>query len=255
MNKAPHPYFSNTFAKGLRVLDLFSSDRSSLNLKEIAEGIGTNTSSAFRFTNTLVELNYLKKDPRTKLMTLGPKTYFLGLKLVKSFSLLQIVKPFINDVFNAQKITIDSAVLEENALLQLYYCPAKDTLTYQFPIVNTAIHCTALGKAIMAFLPESELLAILDRVPLIKRTENSITDRAVLLAELEKTRKRGYSITNEEYIAGMFAIGAPFLNLETGRPAGAVSFDFSVIQSSIEAAEKEYADILLKLGKDISKAI
>jgi IclR family pca regulon transcriptional regulator len=248
-------YFSKPFAKGLKVLGLFSNERTSLSLKEIAEIMDTDRSSAYRFTNTLVELNYLKKDPRSKLLTLGPSAYFLGLNLVKSFSLRQVIRPFIDDVHHKYGITIDAAFLEGDIAVQLYYCPAENALTYQLPIVNPAIHCTSVGKAILAFLPKDEMLAIVDRLPLVKKTERSITNKEDLLADLKKTRQKGYAINNEELVVGQIVIGAPFFNLETGRPMGAVSFDFSIIQNTLKGIETKYLDILLKLAKDISGVI
>jgi DNA-binding IclR family transcriptional regulator len=252
MKETPTLYFSKPFAKGLKVLGLFSNDRTSLSLKEIAEILDTDGSSAYRFTNTLVELNYLKKDPRSKLLTLGPSAYFLGLNLVKSFSLRQVIRPFMDDVHRKYGITVDAAFLEGDIAVQLYCCHAENALAYQLPIVNPAIHCTSIGKAILAFLPEDEMLAIVDRLPLVKKTERSITNKKDLLADLKKTRQRGYAINNEELLVGQIVIGAPFFNLETGRPAGGVSLDFSTIQDTIESVEERYLGVLLKLAKDIS---
>jgi IclR family pca regulon transcriptional regulator len=226
-----------------------------LSLKDIAESLEANKSSVYRFTNTLVELNFLKKDPQTKLLSLGQRAYMLGLSLVNSFSLLDVIRPFIDDVHDRLNISIDSCVLEGEALLQLYFRAAKDAPSYQALIINPAIHCSGLGKAILAYLPEEELTALLGRLRLVRRTDKSITDKRELLADLERTRQRGYAINNEEYIKGLITIGTPFFNLETGRPAGAVSFDFLVLQESLAEVEKKYAEVLLKLGKDISTVI
>lgn len=248
-------YYSEPFAKGLRVMALFGPERKSWSLTEIAAALNSHPSSIYRFTNTLVELKYLKKDPQTKRLSLGQRAYLLGLSLVNSFSLLDVVKPFIDDVHDRYNISVDSCVLEEQALLQLYFRAAKDAPTYQALIINPAIHCSGLGKAILAYMPEDERKVLLGRLRLVRRTERSITDKHELLADLERTRKRGYAINNEEYIKGLFTIATPFFNLETGRPVGAVSFDFLVSQASLKEVEKKYVTVLLKLGKDISAVI
>ena len=255
MKRPPHPYFSEPFAKGLRIIGLFAPERKTLSLKEIAESLKANKSSVYRFTNTLVELGYLKKDPQTKLLSLGQRAYLMGLSLVNSFSLLDVVKPFIDEVHDRFNISVDSCVLEEQALLQLYFRAAKDAPSYQALIINPAIHCSGLGKAILAYLPEDERTALLGRLRLVPRTERSITERSDLLADLELTRSRSYAINNEEYIKGLFTIATPFFNLDTGRPTGAVSFDFVVSQESLSEAERKYVQPLLKLGKDISAVI
>jgi IclR family pca regulon transcriptional regulator len=255
MKRPSHPYFSEPFAKGLRIIGLFAPERKTLSLKEIAECLKANKSSVYRFTNTLVELGYLKKDPQTKLLSLGQRAYLMGLSLVNSFSLLDVVKPFVDEVHDRYNISVDSCVLEEQALLQLYFRAAKDAPSYQALIINPAIHCSGLGKAILAYLPEDERTALLNRLRLVQRTEKSITNKHELLADLDTTRIRGYAINNEEYIKGLFTIATPFFNLETGRPMGAVSFDFLVSQESLSEAERKYVQPLLKLGKDISAVI
>jgi DNA-binding IclR family transcriptional regulator len=255
MKPSARPYFSEPFAKGLRIISLFGPERKTLSLKEIAESLEANKSSVYRFTNTLVELNYLKKDPQTKLLSLGQRAYLLGLSLVNSFTLLDVVKPFIDEVHDRHNISIDSCILEEQALLQLYFRGAKDAPTYQAHIINPAIHCSGLGKAILAYLPEDERTALVGRLRLVQRTDRSITDKRELLADLERTRNRGYAINNEEYIKGLFTIATPFFNQESGRPVGAVSFDFLISQASLADVEKKYIKDLLKLGKDISAVI
>lgn len=249
------PYFSEPFAKGLRILRLFDPEHKTLSLKEISEAMNISPSSAFRFTNTLVQLNYLDKDAKKKTLSLAKKAYLLGLSIVNSFSLLDVVKPFIDDVNKRYNISVDSCVLEDRALLQLYFRGAKDAPVYKALIINPAIHCTGLGKAILAYLPEVELAEIMKNMPLVRRTKNSITDKQELLSDLERIRRRGYATNNEEYINGLITIATPFFDLKTNRPVGAVSFDFLTSQISLKQAEKKYVKVLLKLGRDISTVI
>jgi len=249
------PYYSEPFAKGLRILRLFDPEHKSLTLKEISDALKISPSSAFRFTNTLVQLNYLNKDAKQKTLSLGTKAYLLGLGIVNSFSLLDVVKPFIDDVNERYNISVDSCVLEERALLQLYFRGAKDSPVYKALIINPAIHCTGLGKAILAYLPDDELATLLEHMPLVGRTRNSITDKRALLADLKGVRARGYATNDEEYINGLITIAAPFFDPRTNRPIGAVSFDFLTSQASLKEAERKYVKPLLKLGQDISAVI
>lgn len=259
MKKATPTYYSEPFAKGLKILNLFNPDQKILSLKEIAETIKANESSVYRYTNTLVNLGFLKKDPRTKMLSLDQKSYFMGQRLVKSFSLLEVVRPIIDEVYETHKITIDSCLMEDYALLQLYFRAVDSTynavVSYYSLITNDFIHCSGLGKAIMAYLPEDEMLAVVNRVHSIQRTVKSITNKDALLEDLKKTKKRGYAINDEEYVIGGITIATPFFSQGMGSPVGAVSFDFSTAQYSVEQAESKYASILMNLGKKISKAI
>ena len=212
-------------------------------------------SSAYRFVNTLVKLDYLKKDPRTKLLTLAPRSYLLGLNLSRSFSLLQVVKPIIDKVYDSRQISIDSALLSGSTLLKLYQRVAPDMVTYQSSVVDPATHSHALGKAILAFLPDSEMHEVVDQIPLVKRTENTLTTKKDLIADLKKTRERGYAINNEEFVLGLFALAVPFFSRETNLPIGAVSIDFSTAQHTLKEAQDQYIDILKMMGEDISRGV
>lgn len=251
----PSSYFSKPFEKAFRVLGLFGPDRTHLRLKDIADALGINASSAFRFCNTLVELEFLKKDPRTKMLSLGPKAYVLGLNIARSFSLSQVIMPILDRVHAEHGVTIDLCILEGDSLVQVYYRAAAGAPTYPLPYVNRFFHCSSIGKCILAFLPEEEMMSFVDRLELVKRTDHSITDKKAFLAELAKTRKRGYGVNNEECFVGQLAIGAPFFNQETGRPIGAVSFDFSTIDDSLDKKEKKYLPVLFRLAKDLSAVV
>lgn len=74
------------------------------------------------------------------------------------------------------------------------------------------IHSTALGKSILAHLPEEDVADIIDRQGLRRNTENTIVDRGELLDELEETRERGYAIDDEENVLGLRCIAAPVMN-------------------------------------------
>lgn len=254
-NKYSNQYFSKSFEKGLRILNLFNQDRTSLSLKEISQLVSMNLTSAFRYVNTLIQLGYVRKDPRTKLLKLGFKAISLSNQLLKSFDMLQIIKPFLDSAYNAYNVTIDSALLDGDALVKLYQKVAKDTLTFHLPLVEPAVHCTSLGKAALSHLPENEMLAFIERLDLVKKTNKSLANKDDLIADLKKTKKRGYSFNNEEYLRGLISIGAPLINMETNRAIGAISFDFSTIQYSLKTIESKYSKAIVKLAKQISEMI
>lgn len=255
MNQRTNHYFSTSVEKGFRILGLFNQDRKKMSLTDIAKAIGIGKVSAFRYVNTLIELGYLRREPQTKLLKPGPSAIMLSNNLMKSFDLLEIIRPYIDEAYNTFNVSIDSALLEGNALLKLYQRVVKEKIMYDLPIVETGLHCTALGKAALAFIPEQEMRSIVDSMNLVKRSKNTLIRKADLLAELAKTRKRGYSLNDEEYIIGLISIGAPLVNTEANCAIGAVSFTFSTSEYSVKKMEKKYANVVVDLANDISKVI
>lgn len=245
-----NPYFSKIIEKGLRILNLFTPETPSLSLKDITRETHINSTSSFRFVETLIQLGYLKKDPKTKLIRLGPTALTLSNQIMRSFDILQIVKPHIDEVFEKLNVTLDSAIVEQGRLMVLYRREAMDTLTFRLPLSSPFMHCSALGKAYLAALPERSLPRVLDGLTFTRRTPHSLTTRAAVLADLRRTRERGYSINNEEFILGLISVGAPLVNMD-GVVIGAASCDVSTVQFTVGEAEKRFAPAVLKLAKTI----
>ncbi len=239
----------------MKILGLFHPERTSLTLKEIAKETGINTTSTFRFVETFVQLGYLKKDPKSKRIELGPNAIALGNRMIRSSNLLQNFTPILNRTYSALNLSIDCAVLDGQTLVMVYERDAKGSFTFNSPTVQTALHCTSLGKAVLAALPEEKTVEVVKRLYLTAKTDRSITDRNLLLEDLQETRKRGYALNDQEYISGLIAVGAPILNLETRLPIGAVSFNFFTLKHSLKEVEKEYSGVVTKLAKELSEQI
>lgn len=252
--RSANPYFSKIIDKGLRILSLFTPETTSLSLKDIALRTDINTTSTFRFVETLAQLGYLSKDPRTKLVKLGPAALALSHNIIRSFDILQAVKPFIDEAFERHNVSIDSALVEEQRIVLLYRREAKDTLTFTLPSVSSHVHCSALGKAYLSGLPDGDLLKVLDTLTLTRRTPRSLTAKPALLADLRRARARGYAINNEEYLVGLLSIGAPLVN-SNGAVLGAISFDVSTVEYTLEEAERRFAPAALQLVKDIQPSL
>jgi DNA-binding IclR family transcriptional regulator len=76
------------------------------------------------------------------------------------------------------------------------------------------LHCTATGKAILAFFPEDRVDEVLEQHGLPERTANTITDLETLHDELATIRERGYAYKDEEEVEGLRAVGAPVIDHE-----------------------------------------
>ncbi|ELY51308.1 IclR family transcriptional regulator [Natronorubrum bangense] len=84
------------------------------------------------------------------------------------------------------------------------------------------LHFTSTGKAVLAYLPDARVEAIIDEYGLVRKTENTITDRDALFKEIQTIRERGYAVNDEEEVAGIRAVGAPIRDTN-GAILGAIS--------------------------------
>lgn len=112
------------------------------------------------------------------------------------------------------------------------------------------LHTTAAGKGILAYLPENTVESIIDRYDLEAQTENTITDKEALFAELEEIREQGYSINDEERIKKQRAVGTPVLD-GSGRVVGAFSVSGPTHRMSGDRFKKEIPNLLLGTANEV----
>jgi IclR family pca regulon transcriptional regulator len=164
-----------------------------------------------------------------------------------------MIKPIVDETCNQHQITMDVALRDTDALMIIYRRELRNALPYQLPTVIKDLNSTALGKAVLAFLPEQEQMAVINSLSFENKTGRTIIDRDQLFCELELIKKRGYSINNEEFVPGLLALGAPLINAGTNKVAGAICFDFLRTQTSLSEIKKEYAELIIQLAQKISK--
>ncbi|MEW6263091.1 MAG: IclR family transcriptional regulator [Thermodesulfobacteriota bacterium] len=250
-----NPYFSKSLEKGLRILALFNEHKTVSTQTEIARAMNLNMTSTYRFINTLVCLGYLKKDESSKKLRLGMRALVQASTHLRAMDFHAAIKSLVDEVYEKHNITVDVALVVEDALSIVYRREAADTLIYRLPSLSRAWHCTSLGKAYLAFLPESDRRAIVNSLNLEPRTGKTIVSRKRLWEEISKTRQRGYAVCDEEFIPGLITLGVPLINSENGQTIGAISFDFSTIQQNVNRMTEQYADLIIKLGQNISDII
>jgi DNA-binding IclR family transcriptional regulator len=112
------------------------------------------------------------------------------------------------------------------------------------------LHSTAIGKAILAFLPLEERTTLLDRMILTRRTSNTITDKAVLVEHLDSVHAQGFAIDDIEEEEGLRCVGAPIFN-HSRRAIAAVSISGPAYRLSIARLE-ELSKLVRKTAEVIS---
>lgn len=248
-------YFSKTLEKGLTLLNLFHQDQTRLSIPEMSKLTDINKASIYRLTNTLVKMGYLKKISGNKLLKLGPKSIVLGQKFIQGFELLQATQLLIDKTYAEHNITIDSALLDGQTLISLYRREASNTIYFRQPLTMEDLYARAMGKAVLAQMSQGELDHFFENVPIVKLTPKTKGKKKDIIADLEKTRNRGYSVNEEEYMVGLICIGAPLMNYQTNTVVGAISFDFPISEQSLKTIERNYIGTLTKLASDISRTI
>jgi len=249
-------YFSKSLEKGLNILSLFNRDTPVLTQSQIARALGLNMTSTYRYINTLVEMDYLEKDARTKEIRPTMQCLVVCNNLLRATDRFRLIKAVVDRVHSENNISIDVVWVKNDIIVRLYHREADETLTYSLPDHSRdCLHNTALGKAYLSSLSDNCIAEKLGKMNLIARTENSIADRKALWIELSKIRKRGFSMSEEEYLPSLIAIGAPLIDPVSGEGVGAVSFDFSVLQHHADEVSSKYGQLIVETAKTLSELL
>ena len=249
-------YFSKSLEKGLRILTLFNRETPVLTQSEIARTLGLNMTSAYRYINTLVELGYLEKNTKTREIRPASRCLLFCNNLARATNHLRMIKEIVDRIHSENNISVDVAYVVDDTIAHIYHREAKETLTYLLPDYSkNSLHNTALGKAYLSSLPDELLAQKIKNMTLVARTDKTIVDQKELMQELEKAKKRQYAIAEEEYLTGLVAIGAALYDPISGKGVGAVSFDFSVLQHSVEDIKAAYGGLIRETAKTISELL
>ena len=246
-------YFSKSLEKGLKILALFNRKNPTLTQSEIAKMLDLNTTSTYRYINTLVELGYLEKDTKTKEIRPSSLCLLFCTNLMRATDHLRMIKAVVDRIHSENNISIDVAFIVDDTIVHIYHREAEETLTYRLPDYSkNCLHNTALGKAYLSGFPNDQIAEKIDTMILAAKTKKTIVDKDALAAELKKTKARQYAISEEEYLPGLVAIGAPLYDPISGKEVGAVSFDFSVLQHNAEDIKAKYGEMIIETAKCLS---
>lgn len=202
------------------ILELID-ENDGIGVSELAEQGDLPKSTAHVYLKTLAETGFVTNDDGTYKLSL--RFLEFGGRVRQKQDLFQAAKEEI-EALSERTGEVASLGVEENGQRVLLYISEGEDAVYDKTQTGerTNLHWTALGKAILAYLPADRVDSIVERHGLPGRTENTITAREELFDELETIRERGYSIEDEERRTGMRSIGVP-IRSEDGVVLGSIS--------------------------------
>ncbi len=248
-----HTPFNNSVVKAFRIIELIENEIHGLGLKDISERLNYDKATTLRFLITLENLGVIRK--RDGKYFLGLKLFELGLKVPFKMIVVDKVHDILEKLVNEINETVNFGVLFECKVLYIDKIESKRSLQINTHIGDKiSLHCTALGKAIFSILPERQVDSILEKIKLEKKTRNTIIEREKLLEEIKKTKKRGYSIDNEEFEEGLRCVAVP-IKLEKIGFYGAISVSGPVTrftEDTISELAKKLKNIEEKIMKEVN---
>ena len=225
--------------RAIDVLEVLAQEGAELPLKEIARKADLNVSTCHHLLATLVHRGYVGRSRLGRLYFIGGKISELSRRRPGPFSLVDLAMPELGRLNQETGEAVDFSVLRNHQLLSLVRLESSHPVGVGSSTrgVSMAVHATAGGKAILAWLPEVQVDKVLTETGLREFTDNTITDAQVLSAELRNIRHNGYASDCEEFQVGVRCIGSCVRDYN-GAVIGAVSCSMPELRVTTELVEK-----------------
>jgi IclR family transcriptional regulator, pca regulon regulatory protein len=220
--------FVRSLERGLLVVRALSSPEPQA-LSDVARTTGVSRAAARRFLLTLEQLGYVRQAGGRFALT--PRVLELGYAYLSSLTLPEVAQPHLERLVERVQESSSVSVLDGDDVVYVARVPTRRIMSVTISVgTRFPAYATSMGRVLLAGLPDAELDAALSRADLRKLTARTVTSADELRAEIERVRRQGYAIVDQELEAGLRSIAAPI-----GGAAAAVNL--SVQASSAGLAE------------------
>lgn len=211
-------------------------------VSEIAEYTGMSKSSVHNYLSTLRELEFVEKDGTE--YWIGLRFLSLGACARHQRQLYHVARAQVDDLAADTSELANLLVEEHGKGVYLYTKSGSEAVSVD---VHTGhriyLHNTAIGKAILAHMPEERVAVILDRHGLPRSTDRTITSRTELFQQLEEIQRTGIAFDRQERLKGLRCVAAPIFD-PNGNVRGALSISGPVSRMSGDRFEKSLPNLL-----------
>lgn len=218
-------------SKVLRILEALQGSSGGLPLKAICDRTGIHKSTAHRFLKHLEHERYLIRTEAGAYL-IGPRLSQLSPRGNQEATLQAVARPILWELWKSTQETVNLAVLDQGTVLYVDVIESPHEFRLSSRVgTRRSVHVTALGKALAAFLPAEPRESILGSIAFQPATPRTIGNLVQFRQELEKIRRQGYAVDDEEAVQGARCVSAPILNSD-GEPIAAVSVSGPVTRVS-----------------------
>ncbi len=222
--KDGEPSSNQSAEKVFTIVEALADSSAPMRLTDIASTVGYNQSTVLRFLSSLIKSGYVAQEPDTQKYYLTYKISRIANKVNAQQNLTRVTHPLLVEL---SELVGESTCISIEQQMQMVYV---DVATGQNQLLlsvqrigNTCpMHCSGNGKLLLTAYSEQQLEELVAKRGLTRFTENTITDMPSLERELERIRKNGYAIDNEENEPGVRCIAYPIRDY-TGRIIAGIS--------------------------------
>ncbi|MGH7815175.1 MAG: IclR family transcriptional regulator [Candidatus Binataceae bacterium] len=245
-------YVIQSVAHAFDVMEQFFGDADELGVTELSKRLKLHKNNVFRLLATLEARGYIEQNRSSENYRLGIKCLQLGRRYIHHMGLVRQARPILADLARKCRESAYVAIARKEGVVPLEVAEAEDRAVRITPPLGIALpaHCTAAGKAHLAFEAEEHLRPSLPE-SLKRYTDRTITDRAALLAQLEAAVRDGYAADSGEFTEEVASVAVPIRDY-TRSVVGSLAVAGPAYRIGPERITSEIAPALLEAGRDLS---
>jgi DNA-binding IclR family transcriptional regulator len=199
----------SSVANSLRLLKVFTDEDPEIGISALAQRLGLAKSTVHRLASTLIGADMLEQNPDSGRYRLGLALLELGALVRRKMDVSNEAKPYLRMLRETTGETVHLAILDHASVFYVTKLESRQAIRMSSEVgARAPVHCTAEGKALLAFQPEDFVEQVIG-YGLPGRTLHTITDPKALVRDLAAIRARGYAIDNEESELGLRSVAAP----------------------------------------------
>lgn len=259
VNKSTKPKnFVQSIERVSMILDVLGEFPQGIGFGDLSTKVDLSKGTIHRLLSTLAYLDYVRQDTETKKYNLGFKLVELGNRLLSQIDFRTEARSFLVELAENTKETVHLVILDQNEVLYIDKVESNSNPTglRMASMLGARIpaHCCAVGKVLLAALPEKELEKMISSKGLPKRTENTIIDFAKLKEHLQLVRENGYALDQEENEIGIHCVAAPIRD-QRGEVIAAISISVPVSRIKASILRTELKNQVTETALRISRKI
>jgi len=243
-----------SLAKGLRVLEELAAAGTSSKLLDLVRRTEFDRATVHRILRTFMDIGYIERSGRGEYVV-SYRAYLMGARLTSAHNLIQVARPRLLALRERIGETCNLALLDNVEIVYLMRAEVGRTLSLSLDVgTRLPAFCASLGRAILAYLPEAQMIDVLtrsDRRPYTPTTKTTIPD---LVEALRFVRARGVAISNQEFEIGLCSMACPIFGPD-GMPVAAINIALLAARMSATQMAKRFKEPLQDTCNSISREL
>ncbi|NLM14188.1 MAG: IclR family transcriptional regulator [Epulopiscium sp.] len=241
-------------ARTLSILEVLSDYEDGLGLAELSIKLDLHKSTVHRLLSTLIVMGYVEQNAVTNKYKITLKLFELGSKRIANMDILEIAKPYLKELMEKTNEVVHLVIRENTDIIYIDKVESETTIRMHSRIGRRSpMYCTAVGKAMMAWLHEKEVEDIWNKSDIHQYTPFTIVNLEDMKKELKLIKQRGFAMDDQENELEVRCIGASIFDY-TGKPCAAISISGPITRMTDERIE-QFSKWLIHYTLEISKEL